>query len=72
VGGITAINDDVYQFVAKVLSDTSLTELSRAGSNTFGMTSGMASTVAYYTGNDVLLGFCGLAVLVLLGLMMRT
>jgi hypothetical protein len=72
VGGIAALNDDVYQYSAKVLGDTSLTELSKAGSGTLDLSSVMASTVASYAGSDMLLTFSGLGALVLIGLMFRT
>jgi hypothetical protein len=72
VGGIAAFNDDVYQYAARILGDASLTELSKAGDDTLGITSVMASTAASYAGSDMLLTFSGLGALVLLGLMFRT
>ncbi|HEY5618660.1 MAG TPA: hypothetical protein VIK60_12010 [Vicinamibacterales bacterium] len=72
VAGIAALNDDIHQFVAGVLTGTALTGFPQVGGGTMRIANTMPNTLALYTADHMMLVFFGLGAVVLLGLMLRT
>ena len=71
VAAITALNDDVHQFVVGALSGDPLTQLSFVRSSALHIDNVMTITLASYAADNMMLALFGLGALVLLGLMLR-